>query len=117
MRASHNTVDLRARLRTGRGPSTSADQAPDSKSTVLGLGPMRPAYNGDEQSDASRHDRSSAEAPEHPGRVVVGSLEDHGGFGSARTVARLAGLRMSKKEAPRRALDHLAKGSRPWGQK
>jgi hypothetical protein len=81
------------------------------------LGPMRPAYNGDEQSDASRHDRSSAEAPEHPGRVVVSSLEDHGGFGSARTVARFAGLRMSKKEAPRRALDHLAKGSRPWGQK
>src|SRR4051795_7899880 len=37
MRSSPNTVDLRARLRTGRGPSTSADQAPDSKSTVLAL--------------------------------------------------------------------------------
>src|SRR4051812_3517514 len=43
MRARANTVDLRARLRTGRGPSTSADQAPDSKSTVLGLGPSQPA--------------------------------------------------------------------------
>src|SRR5215207_9180025 len=40
--ANRNTVELMVGLRGVRGPSTAADQAPDSKSTVLGLTGERP---------------------------------------------------------------------------